>query len=96
LQSRRPDFGGGSLRHGRNERASIADEHPIPRHGRMAVSSHVRQSTVLGNLEGQCRQYDLARAAEAAGFRSMMVIDDNLARSGSCNIESPTLSGFRR
>jgi hypothetical protein len=62
----------------------------------MAVSSHVRQSTIMGNLEVQCRQHDLARAAEAAGFRSMMVIDDDLARSGSCNIESPRLSGFRR
>jgi DNA invertase Pin-like site-specific DNA recombinase len=48
---------------------------------------------VMGNLESQRRQYDLARSAEAAGFRSVTVIDDDLGRSGSGNNERP---GFER
>jgi DNA invertase Pin-like site-specific DNA recombinase len=47
----------------------------------------------MGNLESQRRQYDLARSAEAAGFRSVTVIDDDLGRSGSGNTERP---GFER
>jgi hypothetical protein len=53
--------------------------------GRTAVV-YVRQSTmaqVMGNLESQRRQYDLAGAAEGAGFVSVTVIDDDLGRSGS-------------
>ncbi len=63
--------------------------------GRAAVV-YVRQSTmaqVTGNLESQRRQYDLAGAAEAAGFRSVSVIDDDLGRSGSGSVERP---GFER
>ncbi len=63
--------------------------------GRAAVV-YVRQSTmaqVTGNLESQRRQYDLAGAAEAAGFRSVSVIDDDLGRSGSGSMERP---GFER
>jgi hypothetical protein len=57
---------------------------------------YVRQSTmaqVFGNLESQRRQYDLASAARATGFRSVTVIDDDLGRSGSGTVERP---GFER
>ena len=63
--------------------------------GRAAVV-YVRQSTmaqVTGNLESQRRQYDLAHAAEATGFASVTVIDDDLGRSGSGTMERP---GFER
>jgi len=63
--------------------------------GRAAVV-YVRQSTmaqVTGNLESQRRQYDLAGTAEAAGFRSVSVIDDDLGRLGSGSMERP---GFER
>ena len=66
--------------------------------GRAAVV-YVRQSTmaqVIGNLESQRRQYDLARAAEAAGFGSVTVIDDDLGRSGSGNTSGQDLSGLWR
>jgi DNA invertase Pin-like site-specific DNA recombinase len=57
---------------------------------------YVRQSTmaqVMGNLESQRRQYDLAGAAEGAGFKSVTVIDDDLGRSGSGGMQRP---GFER
>ena len=57
---------------------------------------YIRQSTmsqVTGNLESQRRQYDLAGAAEAAGFASVTVIDDDLGRSGSGAMQRP---GFER
>src|SRR6476620_3111681 len=63
--------------------------------GRVAVV-YVRQSTmaqVIGNLESQRRQYDLAGAAKEAGFMSVMVIDDDLGRSGSGSMQRP---GFER
>jgi DNA invertase Pin-like site-specific DNA recombinase len=63
--------------------------------GRSAVA-YVRQSTmaqVMGNLESQRRQYDLAGAAEGAGFASVTVIDDDLGRSGSGSMHRP---GFER
>src|SRR6266852_4802527 len=63
--------------------------------GRIAVV-YVRQSTmaqVTGNLESQRRQYDLAKGAEAAGFASVTVIDDDLGRSGSGTMQRP---GFER
>jgi DNA invertase Pin-like site-specific DNA recombinase len=61
-----------------------------------AAIVYVRQSTmaqVVGNLEGQRRQYDLASAARATGFASVKVIDDDLGRSGSGTVEHP---GFER
>src|SRR6476660_5825969 len=67
-----------------------------PDHLNRAAVVYVRQSTMtqdMGNLESQRRQYDLARSAEAAGFRSVTVIDDDLGRSGSGNTERP---GFER
>jgi len=63
--------------------------------GRSAVV-YVRQSTmsqVMGNLESQRRQYDLAGAAQSAGFISVTVIDDDLGRSGSGSTHRP---GFER
>src|SRR6478672_12286975 len=63
--------------------------------GRIAVV-YVRQSTmaqVIGNLESQRRQYDLAGAARGAGFVSVTVIDDDLGRSGSGTVQRP---GFER
>ena len=57
---------------------------------------YVRQSTmaqVIGNLESQRRQYDLAGAAKGAGFVSVTVIDDDLGRSGSGSMQRP---GFER
>jgi DNA invertase Pin-like site-specific DNA recombinase len=57
---------------------------------------YVRQSTmaqVIGNLESQRRQYDLAGAAKVAGFVSVTVIDDDLGRSGSGTMQRP---GFER
>jgi DNA invertase Pin-like site-specific DNA recombinase len=59
--------------------------------GRAAVV-YVRQSTmaqVMGNLESQRRQYDLAQAAGGAGFSSVTVIDDDLGRSGSGSTRRP-------
>jgi hypothetical protein len=50
-------------------------------------------SEVMGNLESQRRQYDLAQAAEIAGFKSVTVIDDDLGRSGSGSTKRP---GFER
>src|ERR1041385_4409806 len=65
-------------------------------HLRRAAVVYVRQSTmaqVIGNLESQRRQYDLASTAKAAGFVSVTVIDDDLGRSGSGRMERP---GFER
>ncbi len=67
-----------------------------PDHVSRAAVVYVRQSTmaqVTGNLESQRRQYDLAKAAEAAGFASVTVIDDDLGRSGSGTMQRP---GFER
>jgi len=63
--------------------------------GRSAVV-YVRQSTmsqVMGNLESQRRQYDLAGAAQTAGFIGVTVIDEDLGRSGSGSAHRP---GFER
>lgn len=57
---------------------------------------YVRQSTqhqVLENLESQRRQYALAELAREMGFEVVDVIDDDLGRSGSGNVERP---GFER
>lgn len=47
------------------------------------------RAQVTGNLESQRRQYDLAGAAEKAGFASVKVINDNLGRSGSGSVQRP-------
>jgi len=61
-----------------------------------AAAVYIRQSTltqVLENTESQRRQYELVEAARAAGFASVMVIDDDLGRSGSGAAERP---GFQK
>ena len=63
-----------------------------PDHLSRAAVVYVRQSTmaqVMGNLESQRRQYDLAGTAEKTGFVTVTVIDDDLGRSGSGNMERP-------
>ena len=67
-----------------------------PDHLDRSAVVYVRQSTmsqVMGNLESQRRQYDLAGAAQSAGFIAVTVIDDDLGRSGSGSIHWP---GFER
>jgi DNA invertase Pin-like site-specific DNA recombinase len=67
-----------------------------PDHLARAAVVYVRQSTmaqVIGNLESQRRQYELAATAKAVGFASVTVIDDDLGRSGSGRTERP---GFER
>jgi DNA invertase Pin-like site-specific DNA recombinase len=57
---------------------------------------YVRQSTmaqVVGNTESQRRQYALADQAKSAGFASVTIIDDDLGRSGSGQVERP---GFQK
>jgi DNA invertase Pin-like site-specific DNA recombinase len=63
-----------------------------PDHLARTAVVYVRQSTmaqVTGNLESQCRQYDLAGTARTTGFKSVTVIDDDLGRSGSGRMERP-------
>lgn len=63
--------------------------------GRRAVV-YIRQSSpgqVLHNHESQRRQYGLADRARELGFRDVIVIDDDLGRSGSGLVERP---GFQR
>lgn len=57
---------------------------------------YVRQSTmsqVLGNLESQKRQYQMAESARDTGFAAVQVIDEDLGRSGSGQMARP---GFQR
>jgi DNA invertase Pin-like site-specific DNA recombinase len=61
-----------------------------------AAYVYVRQSTarqVREHLEGQRRQYALAERAKELGFKEVVVIDDDLGRSGSGSQERP---GFGR
>src|SRR5215831_10394182 len=65
-------------------------------HLRRRAVIYVRQSSmgqVLHNHESQLRQYGLADRARGLGFREVMVIDDDLGRSGSGLVERP---GFQR
>jgi DNA invertase Pin-like site-specific DNA recombinase len=65
-------------------------------HLQRAAYVYVRQSTthqVLHHREGQQRQYDLAQRARDLGFSQVVVIDDDLGRSGSGLQERP---GFGR
>jgi DNA invertase Pin-like site-specific DNA recombinase len=57
---------------------------------------YVRQSSpgqVLHHQESQRRQYELADRARELGFKDVVVIDDDLGRSGSGLVERP---GFQR
>jgi hypothetical protein len=63
--------------------------------GRRAVV-YIRQSSpgqVTNNLESQRRQYSLEDRAREIGFREVIVIDDDLGRSGSGLVARP---GFQR
>jgi DNA invertase Pin-like site-specific DNA recombinase len=48
---------------------------------------------VRHHLEGQRRQYDLKERAQTLGFRRVVVIDEDLGRSGTGSVERP---GFGR
>src|SRR5579863_950211 len=57
---------------------------------------YLRQSSpeqVFQNQESQRRQYRLADQARELGFRDVLVIDDDLGRTGSGLVERP---GFQR
>ena len=63
--------------------------------GRRAIV-YIRQSSpgqVTHNQESQRRQYGLAERAREFGFRDVIVIDDDLGRSGSGFVARP---GFQR
>jgi len=57
---------------------------------------YIRQSTavqVMHNQESQRRQYGLQQHARELGFRDVVVVDDDLGKSGSGLVERP---GFQR
>ena len=57
-----------------------------PEHLARQAIVYIRQSTadqVINNLESQRRQYGLAERARQLGWADVMVIDDDLGRSGS-------------
>ncbi|HTW64429.1 MAG TPA: recombinase family protein [Bryobacteraceae bacterium] len=67
-----------------------------PEHLARSAVVYVRQSTlgqVEHHTESQRRQYSLADTANALGFASVQVIDDDLGRSGSGLVERP---GFQK
>jgi DNA invertase Pin-like site-specific DNA recombinase len=74
-----------------NASAKIADDHLKRR-----AIVYVRQSSaiqVTNNLESQRRQYALADQARQLGFKEVEVIDEDLGRSGSGQVDRP---GFAR
>ncbi len=65
-------------------------------HLERAAYVYIRQSSahqVRHHKEGQRRQYELAERAQGLGFREVIVIDEDLGRSGSGREERP---GFGR
>ena len=65
-------------------------------HLERAAYVYIRQSSahqVRHHKEGQRRQYELAEHARGLGFREVIVIDEDLGRSGSGREERP---GFGR
>lgn len=67
-----------------------------PSHIEREAYVYIRQSTmqqVRTRLEGQRRQYDLRERAQALGFQRVVVIDEDLGRSGTGSVERP---GFGR
>ena len=67
-----------------------------PEHLSRSAVVYVRQSTpgqVADNTESQQRQYALVESARAMGFANVVVIDDDLGRSGSGLVERP---GFQK
>lgn len=67
-----------------------------PHHRDRQAYVYVRQSTmnqVRNHLESQRRQYDLEERAGKLGFQRVIVVDDDLGRSGTGSVERP---GFSR
>jgi DNA invertase Pin-like site-specific DNA recombinase len=67
-----------------------------PSHIERDAYVYIRQSSmqqVRTRLEGQRRQYDLQERAQALGFQRVVVIDEDLGRSGTGSVERP---GFGR
>lgn len=67
-----------------------------PIHTERDACVYVRQSSmqqVRTRLEGQRRQYDLRERAQTLGFQRVIVIDEDLGRSGTGAVERP---GFGR
>jgi DNA invertase Pin-like site-specific DNA recombinase len=67
-----------------------------PSHIEREACVYIRQSTmqqVRTRLEGQRRQYDLRERAKALGFQRVVVIDEDLGRSGTGSVDRP---GFGR
>lgn len=67
-----------------------------PEHLNRSAVVYVRQSTsgqVAENTESRQRQYALVESARTMGFASVVVIDDDLGRSGSGLVERP---GFQK
>ena len=63
-----------------------------PSHIEREACVYIRQSTmqqVRTRLEGQRRQYDLRERAQALGFQRVVVIDEDLGRSGTGSVERP-------
>lgn len=67
-----------------------------PIHTEREACVYVRQSSmgqVRHHLEGQRRQYDLRERAQSLGFQRVVVIDEDLGRTGTGAVERP---GFGR
>jgi DNA invertase Pin-like site-specific DNA recombinase len=67
-----------------------------PMHTDRDACVYIRQSSmqqVRTRLEGQRRQYDLRERAQTLGFQRVIVIDEDLGRSGTGSVERP---GFGR
>jgi len=63
-----------------------------PSHIERDAYVYIRQSSmqqVRTRLEGQRRQYDFRERALALGFQSVVVIDEDLGRSGTGSAERP-------
>src|SRR5215467_8487872 len=61
-------------------------------HLRRRAIVYIRQSSpvqVANNLESQRRQYGLADRARQLGFHQVQIIDEDLGRSGSGQVERP-------
>jgi len=66
-----------------------------PHHLERQAHVYVRQSTmhqVRNNLESQRRQYDLRDRASDLGFQRIVMVDDDLGRSGTGSVDRPGFS----
>ena len=66
-----------------------------PYHLERQAHVYVRQSTmhqVRNNLESQRRQYDLRDRARNLGFQRIVMVDDDLGRSGTGLVDRPGFS----